>query len=142
MTKQNIIYLFILHMIWTLADYYSKMFGIDPYESPQDIPCDIFEEEGKTVLRFSFPYIAINNPSSTTDMAEIMEDHLQCCLLPQQTVLELYQGGTEWFELVEPLHVMAVRRSKDKYEIDIIYVDNSVAFQYVKTKYGLLNVVR
>lgn len=141
LTKTDLKYLFILHMIWTLADYYSAMFGMDAYECPTDVPCDIFEEEGKTVLRFSFPLIRICNPSSVTDMADIMEDYLQCCLMPQQTVLELYQGGTEWFEIVEPLHIMSVRRLNRSYEIEVVYVDNPAAFQFVKEHYGLLNVV-
>jgi len=133
--KRDLTYLFILHIVWILVDYYSEMFGIDLYQLPSDMSYKIFEEEGKTVLRFSFPSIPTKNTCSVTDMAEIMEEYLQYCLLPQQTELQPYQSGST---LVEPLHVMAVRPSLIGYEIDILYVNNPVACQYAKAHYGAI----
>lgn len=137
LTKTDLMYLFILYMAWLLADYYSEMFGIDAYEYPTDIPCDIFKEEGKTVLRFSFPSIPTKKTYSVTKMGEIMEEYLQYCLLSQQTGLQPYQSGST---LVEPLHVMAVRKIKSRYEIDILYVDTPEAFEYAKANYGAIYV--
>lgn len=137
LTKQQLIYLCILHIVWVMADYYSALFGIDAYECPTDIPCDIFEEEEKTVLRFTFRSCAPDSRYSVLDMAEIMQDYLQFCLLPQQTELKPYQGGTSQYDIVEPLFVSSVQHLKTWYEIDVVYVDNPVAYQYVKAHYGL-----
>lgn len=136
--KRDLTFLFILHIVWTLVDYYSEMFGIDLYQLPSDMNYKIFEEEGKTVLRFSFPSLE-NSLYSVTEMTDMMQNFLQYCLLPQQTELQPYSDGDT---LVEPLHVMAVRRSPIGYEVDILYVNNPVACQYAKEHYGSIYTER
>lgn len=138
LTKKDLIYLHILHTVWTLADYYSKLFGIDACECPTDIPCGICKKNGKTVLRFSFQSLPSKRSAySVSQMAEMMQEYLQFCLLPQQTELKPYYGGAGQYDVVESLYIDSIQHTSGGYQLNVVYVDNPIAYQYVKNKCGL-----
>lgn len=130
LTKKDLIYFHILHTIWKLVDYYSGLFGIDAGECATEIPCDICTKDGMTFLRFSFQPLT-SSTYSVAQMAEIMQEYLQVCLLPQQDFLKPYQGGTGQYDIVESLYVDSIQYTAEGYQLNVIYIDNTVTYQYV-----------
>lgn len=139
LTKESIEYLHILHAIWCVVSYYANLFGIDPWENPTKIPVDMVEKNGMTVFRFRF--YSVPTPTDRDyrfgEIAEIMQEYLQYCILPEQTTLRPYVGGSSIYDIVEPLYIDRVEEFDGQWGIHVIYVDNPLAFAYVQKRRGL-----
>lgn len=136
LTKKDLIYFHILHTIWKLVDYYSGLFCIDAGECATEIPCDICNRDGITFLRFSVQSL-LPSTYSVSQMTEIMQAYLQFCLLPQQTELKPYHGGAGQYDVVESLFIDSIQHTSGEYHLDVVYIDNSAAYQYLKSRSGL-----
>ena len=135
LTKQSITYLHILHVVWVLVSYYTRLFGIYPWESPTEMPVNLIEKDGITILRFAFHSFDIPPEKfSLKETREIMQEYLQYCILPSDKILRPYMGGSTIYDIVESLYIDRVEESKGIWRIDIMYVDNPLAFQYVKSQ--------
>ena len=136
LTKQSITYLHILHVVWVLVSYYTRLFGIDAGEEPAQMKTFLIEREGITFVRFKFTSCdtLTGKEYSLEKIREIMQEYLQYCILPEQTILCPYMGGSTIYDIVEPLYIDRVEESKGIWRIDIVYVDNPLAFQYVKSQ--------
>lgn len=138
LSKKSLTYLHILHVIWQLVDYYSNLFLIDAGECPCDIPVRIMEYEGKTFLRFTFNALPEKQEKySVFDIAELMQEYLQYCLLPEQTFLCPYKGGTSLYDTVEPLFIDSVIAFDGFYWIDVLWINNPISFKYCNEQRGL-----
>lgn len=134
LTKQSITYLHILHVVWVLASYYTRLFGIDAGEEPAEMKTFLLEREGITFVRFKFPSCDVftDKEYSFEEIREVMQQYLDYCILPSEKILRPYLGGSTIYDIVEPLYIDRVEETKGIWRIDIVYVDNPLAFQYVK----------
>lgn len=138
LTKDKIEYLHILHAGWSTASYYSRLFGIYPWESPTEIPVNLIEKDGITILRFAFHSFDIPPEKySLEETREIMQQYLQYCILPSDKILRPYMGGSTIYDIVEPLYIDRVEEYDGEWRIDIVYVDNPLAYKYVVKKEGI-----
>ena len=131
LTKDKIEYLHILHAGWSTASYYSRLFGMDAGDEPAEIQTYLLEREGITSVRFKFPSCDSDKEYSFGEIREIMQQHLQYCILPSDKILRPYMGGSTIYDIVEPLYIDRVEESKGIWRIDIVYVDNPLAYKYV-----------
>lgn len=132
LTKDKIEYLHILHAGWSTASYYSRLFGIYSWESPTEIPVNLIEKDGITILRFAFhSFDILPEKYSLEETREIMQQYLQYCILPSDKILRPYMGGSTIYDIVEPLYIDRVEESKGIWRIDIVYVDNPLAYKYI-----------
>ena len=138
LSKNSLTYLHIIYTIWKLLEYYSKLFGIDAGDCPCDIPVQLMEIEGKMFLRFTFNALPEKQSYySVLDMAEMMQEHLQFCLLPEQTVLRPYKASSDIYDIVEPLYIDSVIAFDGFFWIDVLWIDNPISFKYYKEQRGL-----
>jgi hypothetical protein len=139
LTKEKIEYLHILHVIWTVVSYYANLFGIDPWEDPTKIPVDMMERDGMTVFRFRF--YSVPTPTDRDyrfgEIRDIIQQYLDYCILPEQTTLRPYMGGSSIYDMVEALYIDRVEEFNGQWGIHVIYVDNPLAHGYVMKKRGL-----
>lgn len=133
--KTDLIYLHILHVIWQLVDYYSTLFKVDAGQDPAKIPTEIGVKDGITYLRFSFPKI-MNEQSqySVLQMRDIYNEYLRICLLPEQTFIRPFSNGSAMYDMVESLFVDSVFENESDLFLEVVYIDNSLAFHYVRNK--------
>ncbi|NBI89872.1 hypothetical protein D3Z45_04600 [Lachnospiraceae bacterium] len=131
LTKDKIEYLHILHAGWRTASYYSRLFGMDAGDEPAEMQTYLLEREGITSVRFKFPSCDSDKEYSFGEIREIMQQHLQYCILPGDKILRPYMGGSTIYDIVEPLYIDRVEESKGIWRIDIVYVDNPLAYKYV-----------
>lgn len=131
LTKDKIEYLHILHAGWSTASYYSRLFGMDAGDEPAEMQTYLLEREGITSVRFKFPSCDSDKEYSFGEIREIMQQHLQYCILPGDKILRPYMGGSTIYDIVEPLYIDRVEESKGIWRIDIVYVDNPLAYKYV-----------
>lgn len=127
------IYLVVLQFIYAMVTYYSDLFGIDPGNCPTDIPVDITCNDGMTVMRFTFADRPGNkNICSVIEMAEIFNCYLETHLY-KYPALRPYvpAGATDISDMLECLYVDMVWPLNGRYDIDVILVDNDVAYKYV-----------
>lgn len=139
LTKEQIEYLHILHAIWTVVSYYANLFGIDPWEDPTKIPVDMLERNGMTILRFrfhSFP-TPTDKEYRFKEIAEIMQEYLQFRILPEETVLRPYMGGSTIYDILEPLYIDSVEEFDGQWAILVYYIDNPLTFSHVCKRRGL-----
>ena len=138
LTKDKIEYLHILHAGWLTASYYSRLFGMDAGDEPAEMQTYLLEREGITFVRFKFP--SCDAPTgkeySFGEIKEIMQQHLQYCILPSDKILRPYMGSSTIYDIVEPLYIDRVEESKGIWRIDIVYVDNPLAYKYVAENKG------
>lgn len=138
LTKKTLTYLHIVYTMWQLVDYYSKLFHMQAGDCPCDIPVQLMEEEGKTFLRFTFNALPEEQDRySVLDMEEMMQEHLQFCLLPEQTVLRPYRASSDIYDIVEPLYIDSVIALNGFFWIDVLWIDNPISFKYYKEQRGL-----
>lgn len=133
--KTDLIYLHILYVIWQLVDYYSALFKVDAGQDPAKIPTEIRVKDGITYLRFSFPKI-LNEQTKypVLQMRDIYNDYLRINLLPAQNVIRPFSNGSAVYDIVEALFVDSVFENESDLFLEVVYVDNSLAFHYVRNK--------
>lgn len=131
--KTNFEYLSILFIIWKLVSYYGELFQVVAGDDPATIPAKIREENGITYIHFCFPKVLNSFRGYTVlDMREKYNEYLRIVLLPAQKELPPYQGGTGIHHLMEPLYVDMVYEDENMIHLDVIYVDNPIAYDYVR----------
>lgn len=132
-TKKSLEYLYIIYLIFSLVDYYGKLFSLDAGESPADIPVDIFEENNITFLRFSFSKIGDDRRGHTIfDMQKIYNEYLNIVLLPSQNFLKPYKNGPGIYDIIEPLYVDSIFENEDTLFLDIVYINSPLSYAYVR----------
>lgn len=137
--KTTIEYLHILHVIWTVVSYYARLFGMDAGEEPAGTKTFLLEREGVTFIRFMFPSCdtAPDREYSFWEMAEIMQQYLDYCILPEEKILRPYQGGSTVYDIVEPLYIDRVQVADGWMQLEVVYIDDPLAFSYVRKRRGL-----
>ena len=131
--KTDIEYLHILHVIWQLADYYSKLFQFIAGNDPAKIPTRLYELDGITHICVNFPKVQnVERNYSVLKMKEIFNEYLRYALLPNQQGLKPYLDSKNLHDYLEPLYIDLVYEDSGYINIDIIYIDNNVAYKHVK----------
>ena len=131
--KTNFKYLTILHIIWQLVSYYGKLFQTIAGNDPATTPAKIREENGITYITFSFPKVLNSQRNYTVlEMREIYNEYLRLILCPQQNILLPFQRGSEIHNIMEPLYVDMVYEDETTIYLDVIYIDNPIAYDYVR----------
>lgn len=133
--KIDLIYLHILYVVWQLVDYYSVLFRVDAGEDPAKIPARIMQEEnGVTYVRFMFPKIDEERKFSVLEMLDIYNDYLRIKLLPEQDLLKPFCNGIGIYDMMEALYVNKVYEIEGYLYLEVVYIDNTLAFNYVRNK--------
>ena len=133
MKKNSKTFLNILFYIYVTVTYYSNLMNIIVPNDIQKVPVSILDDAEKTMLRFSFQKNKNGSRIHTVlQIADILNDYLQIVLLPNQTDLQPFQCGTSIHDAIEPLYVDMVFEDEYYINIDVIFVDNPLAFQYIK----------
>lgn len=132
--KIDLIYLHILYVVWQLVDYYSVLFRVDAGEDPAKIPAEIGLKDGVSYLRFTFPKIDEMRDYSVLEMLDIYNDYLRIKLLPEQDLLKPFCNGTGLYDMVESLYVDKVYEIEGYLYLEVIYIDNTLAFNYMRAK--------
>lgn len=128
----DFIFLVILYYIWAMVDYYAQMFQIDAGTNPAKTIANLMQYDGYTQIRFSFPQIIdVERKHSMLEIKDIYNEYLQFALLPQQQILRPYSTGDS---IIEPLYIAEVFEDETHINIDVIYIDNSVALKVVRKK--------
>ena len=134
--KTTMKFLKISHVIWQLLDYYCKLFNIDPSDDPLELAtnCKIRTEGALTYLRFVVPKISdVPLGIDIMECQEILNDYLRIVLLPNQTDLVPYCNGNTIYDIVESLYIDSVLYAYNYMILDVLYIDNPVAYKHVKT---------
>lgn len=139
MKKTTIEYLHILHAVWTAVSYYSRLFGMDAGDEPAEMTTSLTERKGITFLRFKLPSYdaAPDRQYSFGEMAEIMQEYLQYCILPSDKILRPYMGGSTIYDIAEPLYIDSIKAFEGWMQLEVVYIDNPLAFSYVRRRRGL-----
>ena len=137
LTKNSFSYLKIVYILYALFDYYAKLFQIDAGDSPVDIAnnSDIYEEDGKTFIRFILPVVDKSLIShSVFDIQKIFNDYIRIVLLPHQRILKPYCNGTDnnIYNLIEPLFIDSVVIIDNYMTIDVLYIDNPISYRHAR----------
>lgn len=133
--KSDIEYLHILHIIWQLVDYYSKLFQIIIGNDPTKIPVRLYKHDGITHLTFTFQKVQNTVRDYTVlEMKDILNEYLRYVLLPNQLMLFPYHNGNNLYDYLEPLYVDLVYEDSGYINLDVIYVDNLLAYKHVRNK--------
>lgn len=126
-------YLAILYIIWQLVSYYGKLFQVIAGNEPAKTIARITQEDGITHIYFSYPKVQNSERGYTVlEMRDIYNDYLRMVLLPAQKSIVPFHGGKELYEVVESLYVNLVYEDSGYINLDIIYVDNPIAYKYVR----------
>lgn len=133
-TKHSLAFLLILYAVWKAVDYYQWLLAIDAGSNPTKLPAVHIERDGMTFFRFRF---LPDNPPPRRKfdleyIKDLMQDYLNCCVLPDLKELRPYVGGPEPEDVIEPIYIDHVEHRDGKYWIEVLYVDNRIAFEYVK----------
>lgn len=136
LTKDKIEYLHLLYAIWTVVSYYTGLFGMDAGEEPAGMKTFLLEREGVTIIRFKFPSCdaLTDREYSFEEIAEIIQQYLDYCILPSDKILRPYIGGSTIYDIVEPLYIDKVERTEKAWSIYVAYIDDPVSFQYMQDK--------
>lgn len=136
--KTDIEYLQILHLIWQLVNYYSKLFQIIVGNDPTKISARLYELDGITHITFSFQKVQnVKRTYTVLEMKDIFNEYLRYVLLPHQLMLYPYHNGNNLYDYLEPLYVDLVYEDSGYINLDVIYIDNNIAYKHVKQEENL-----
>ena len=131
--KTDIEYLQILHILWQLVDYYSKLFQIMAGDEPTKLHTKLYEHDGITHIQVIFPKVQnVERSYSVLEMKDIFNEYLRYVLLPHQQLLYPYHNGNNLYDYLEPLYVDIVYEDSGYINLDVIYIDNLLAYKYVR----------
>lgn len=131
--KTNMEYLQILHILWQLADYYSKLLQIIAGNNPAKISDKLYETNGITHICVNFPKVQnVERNYSVLEMKEIFNEYMRYVLLPNQQTLRPYYNSQNQYDYLEPLYIDLVYEDSGYINIDVVYIDNSLAYEYVR----------
>lgn len=132
LVKTDFMYLQILYSIWRLVLYYAHLFQIDVKEPTKTI-ADITQKDGITHLQIQFNRIENSEVEHTPlEMKDIFNEYLRYVLLPNQKLIPPYQNGTGIYDLIESLYIDMVYLADSYILLDVVYIDNPLAFKYVR----------
>ncbi|MBE5852655.1 MAG: hypothetical protein E7299_06855 [Lachnospiraceae bacterium] len=138
LSKTDFMYLQILYAIWRLVMYYSHLFQIDVKE-PAKTVADITQKDGVTHLQITFSRIENSEIEySALEMKDIFNEYLRYVLLPNQKLIPPYQNGTGIYDLIESLYIDMVYLADSYILLDVVYIDNPLAFKYVREQEKIL----
>ena len=133
--KTDIEYLQILHILWQLVDYYSKLFQIIAGNNPAKISDKLYEADGISHIQVNFPKVQnVERTYTVLEMKDIFNEYLRYVLLPHQQLLYPYHNGNNLYDYLEPLYVDMVYEDSGYINLDVVYVDNLLAYKHVKSK--------
>lgn len=136
LSKNSLIFLHILFVIYQTISYYSKLIGIDPGDCPTDIPADIVQENGQTFLKLSFSAIE-QEKISILEMKSYLQDYLQYAIMPKQNFLRPYQYGHLEHQFCCPLYIYKIENETHEngqcyYHFYVIWIDNKSAYEVMR----------
>ena len=132
--KTDFMYLQIIYFIWRLVLYYAHLFQLDVKEPAQTI-ANITQKDGITHLQIQCNRIENSELEHTAlEMKDIFNEYLRYVLLPNQNLIKPYQNGTGIYDLIEPLYIDMVCIAESYIILDVVYIDNPLAFKYVRDK--------
>lgn len=138
LSKTDFMYLQILYAIWRLVMYYAHLFQIDVKE-PAKTVADITQKDGVTHLQITFSRIENSEIEySALEMKDIFNEYLRYVLLPNQKLIPPYQNGTGIYDLIESLYIDMVYLADSYILLDVVYIDNPLAFKYVREQEKIL----
>jgi len=118
--------------------YYSHLFQIDVKE-PAKTVADITQKDGVTHLQITFSRIENSEIEySALEMKDIFNEYLRYVLLPNQKLIPPYQNGTGIYDLIESLYIDMVYLADSYILLDVVYIDNPLAFKYVREQEKIL----
>ena len=65
-------------------------------------------------------------------MKDIFNEYLRYVFLPNQEWIPPYQNGTGIYDLIESLYIDMVCIADSYILLDVVYIDNPLAFKYVR----------
>lgn len=127
--KTDFLYLYIMWVIWSIADYYKDLFRIEPEENPCQTKFYLIDRDGYQIIRLYFEK-NFDEPRvrGLDEIKRIINSYLQHVLLPEQRILAPFAFGGTCYDICEPLYVIDVFENKDEMAFDVLYVDNISAF--------------
>lgn len=134
--KSSLDFLKIAHAIWQLFDYYFELLDVDPSDDPLELAqnCSIYQQDGLTFIRFKVPRVSGKYLDyDVLTIQDILNDYLRIVILPNQKELKPYCNGKGIYDICEPLYVDSVAFIDDYMIIDVLYIDNPVAFRHART---------
>lgn len=139
--KQSKNFILTAFVIWQLLTYYAYLFKLDVPSDVTKLRIKLFVDDANvTHLKVKLPNV--QNPDSyytESDMKTIMNEYLNIVLLPEQAELSPFSGGSSIYDTVDRLYVNQIQRLRSGHTyIDVIYVDNMQAYQYVKSQNSYL----
>ncbi len=140
LTKKSFSYTTIIFILYQLFDYFSKLFQLEVGEDSFNIhytSCieNNYRNKGITSIHIELPIIDKSLITySNTEVKEILNDYLRIVLLPNQRLLPTYCNNTNSsiYDIVEPLFIDMIDVNNDRMTVNIIFIDNPVAYQYVR----------
>lgn len=128
------IYLDIIFVLWKLIGYYENLFKLETPSNATKLPVRLSMDGNITHLIIEVPSTRTPDPYYTGDaMKAIFNEYLNIVLLPEQNELKPFSGGKSIYDIVDCLYVYeAYVLTTGFAHIDVIFVDNMEAFQFVK----------
>ena len=134
LTKCSMEYMSILFLIWQVVDYYAVLFHVDAGENPTTTISKLLEKDGISYVRLSFPkteYVSYGC-KLVQKMKRVYNEYLRYCLLPDQKLLKPFSAGSSIHDIMESLYVDLVYEDDTYINMDIVYIDNLEAYNYVR----------
>lgn len=113
-----------------LLFFYSNLFGFAVEKA--DIKTE-YRDQGKHGMTYFIVTVSKTNiPCAYTvqEMKRIMQEYMEICILPASQI-PLYSAGEE---LLESLYIDSLKENHNNFVIEILYIDNTTAFRYVKNR--------
>lgn len=131
--KTDYKFLSIIYAIWNLVSYYGKLFQIDAGDEPLKTSVKLSEKNGITVLRFTFNQVFTKEYRYPPEqMKSIYNDYLRYVILPSINELRPFIGDSGIYGIMEPLYIDKITTDMGLIHLDVIYIDNHQAFNYVR----------
>ena len=134
LTKTTSLYLSILHAVYLTCRYVASNFGFVLEDDITSLPTQITEQDGITKITFLVPvaadFICQYPAEKYKDTFQEIIDMVQDTEVP----FEHYKLGNTSMGLIPPLYLDSIVYEKDHAEINIIYVNNTASYLYVKPR--------
>jgi hypothetical protein len=133
LTKSHFKYLVIIFLIWRVVDYYSRLFEICAGDDPAQTPSFLYEKDGITHIRFDYAVVQNSDNKYTPEyIQETCNTYLRGVILPHQKLIPPYSHGCDVYDITEALYIAEIEKSPGYLTLDIIYIDNDLAYQHVR----------
>jgi hypothetical protein len=136
--KTKFEYMALLYSVWKAVDYYSKLMQVIAGHDPAKTPATLYEENGVTHVTLRFECVEnTNRKMKEWEVKETINEFLRINLLPAQNILKPYRNGTTSFDIVECIYIDNVSINNSTMFIDVVYIDNPMAYKYVRNRDNL-----